>query len=215
MDVTSEQETASLANTIEERFGHIDVLVSNAAVFDFYPISEAGSEKVRKIFDVNVFALTNLTKYFLPLLVKSSGRIIVISSESYKVPSPFQPYAVSKQGLEAVYNAIKLELSITNVQCILFRPGAMQTKILADTLAFNPEKKGSLFTKEFRKFIQTVPKYIAKVSDPTAVAELVLKAAMAKKPKAIYSINHNPLVSLLSILPMGLKYFVIRKSLKG
>lgn len=213
--MTSEREIENCAHSIEERFGQIDVLVSNAAIFDFYPIAEAGSEKIRKIFDVNVFALANLTKYFLPLLIKSSGKIIVISSESYKVPAPFQPYSVSKQALEAVYNAIKLELSITKVQCVLIRPGAMQTKILDDTLAFNPEKKGSLFQHEFRKFVQTVPKYISKISNPTTVAQLVLKAAKTKHPKAIYSINHNPIVSLLSILPNGIKNLVIRKSLKG
>lgn len=214
LDVTSESETEHCAKGIEERFENLDIVISNAGIFDFYPVSEAGSEKIRKIFDVNVFALANLTKYFLPLLEKSKGRIIVISSESYKVPSPFQPYAVSKQALESVYNAIKLELTVTNVKCVLIRPGAIRTKILSDTIGFSTENGVGLFQQEFKNFVKSVPKYIGKISDPSTVAQLIRKAALAKHPKAVYSINHNPLVSLLSHLPKKLKNDVIRKSLK-
>jgi NAD(P)-dependent dehydrogenase (short-subunit alcohol dehydrogenase family) len=128
LDVSSEEETEACAKTIEERFGGIDVLVSNAGIFDFYPVAEAGIKKLSKLFDVNVFGLANLSKYFLPLLIKSAGRLIVISSESHKVPAPFQPYTVSKQALEAVYKAIKMELSVKNIKCVLIRPGQAPSK---------------------------------------------------------------------------------------
>jgi NAD(P)-dependent dehydrogenase (short-subunit alcohol dehydrogenase family) len=136
LDVTSENDVRHCAEIVSGKFGKLDVLISNAGIVDFYPVSEAGSERLKKIFDVNVFGLPDLTKYFLPLLINSSGRLIVISSESYKVPSPFQPYAVSKQALESLYKAIKIELSVKGVRSILIRPGAIKTRILDDTIPF-------------------------------------------------------------------------------
>lgn len=213
LDVTSEMEVKACAKQITENFGRLDVVISNAGIFDFYPVSESGADKLNKIFDVNVFGLANLSKYFLPLLTASKGRLIVIGSESYKVPSPFQPYAVSKQALEKVYNAIRLELLILGIDTVLIRPGAMQTKILDETIHFKKPDKPDLFGKEFGNFLTSVPKYIRKISSPEEVAAIVLKAGTVKKPKPIYQINHNPLVSLLSFLPRSLQEKLIVKTL--
>ena len=214
MDVTNEDEVNACALKVEKLFGRLDVLVSNAGIFDFYPVSEAGSEKLKKILDVNFLALANLTKYFLPLLTESQSRLIVISSESYKVPSPFQPYSVSKQALESLYKAIKIELSLKGIQSVLIRPGAMETKILDDTVHFENKVGHSLFEKEFSGFLETVPKYIGNVASPEKVAETVLLAGTKKHPKNIYSVNHNPMVSMLSIMPQNIKNIILKKSLK-
>lgn len=213
LDVTSEIEMRHCSAYLQEKFNQIDVLVSNAGIFDFYPVSEAGADHLKKIFDVNVFGLANLTKYFLPLLSKAKGRLIVIGSESYKVPSPFQPYAITKQTLESVYRAIKIELSLIGIKCILIRPGAMQTKILDDTIHFNKHLNNSQFEKEFNGFIETVPNYIYKIVNPEKVAKLVLKVATSKRTKSVYHINHNPIVSLLAILPNGIKNIIVKNGL--
>jgi len=214
LDVTSENDVSKCAEIVVEKFGKLDVLISNAGIVDFYPVSESGSERLKKIFDVNVFGLPELTKYFLPFLINLRGRLIVISSESYKVPSPFQPYAVSKQALESLYKAIKIELSLKGVRSILIRPGAIQTQIIDDTIIFSKTIENSFFKKEFSNFIESISKYIGKITTVEDVAKVVLKAGIDKHPKCVYNINHNPLVSLLSLLPEKLKDFVIGKSLK-
>jgi len=159
-----------------------------------------------------MFGLANLTKYFLPLLMKSTGRLVVISSESYKVPSPFQPYVVSKQALEKLYNSIKIELSTKGVKTVLIRPGAIDTQILKSTVDFNYTASGSVFQKEFERFGLLIPKYIGKIISPEKVAKVVLKAGVSRKPKRIYHINHNPLITLLTILPGKMKEYVIRNN---
>ncbi len=214
LDVTSEKSTAQCAGFIEEKFSRLDVLVSCAGIVDYYPISEAGSEKLKKIFDVNTFGLANLTKYFLPLLIKSSGRLIVISSESYKVPAPFQPYSVSKQALENIYNSIRIELLTKGIRSVLIRPGAIETQILKDTLDFNYPSADSRFKKEFEKFGKLISRYIGKVSTPEEVAKVILKAGTIHNPRRVYHINHNPLISLLSSLPAKIRENSVLKSLK-
>lgn len=215
MDVSSEKDVKKCARQIEKQHGQLNILISSAGVIDFYPVSEAGVEKLKKIFDVNVFGLANITKYFLPLLLKSQGRLIVVSSESYKVPSPFQPYAVSKQALEKVFNAVRLELMTKGIKSILIRPGAIQTKLMEETFHLKDPENESVFKNEFKRFKQSVSKYIGKISDPEQVAKVILKAGTAKRPKRIYNVNHNPLVTLLSHLPGKLKENLTIKSLKG
>lgn len=214
LDITSETDIKQCVEFTEKTFGRIDVLISNAGIFDFYPVSEAGSNLLNKIFNVNVFAVSNLTKYFLPLLEKSKGRLIVIGSESYKVPSPFQPYSVSKQMLESLYKAISIELSIKDIKCVLIRPGAMQTKIIDSTIEFNRIEKNSIFTNEFRGFLETVPKYIGNIASPERVAKVVFNAGTIKKPKTVYHINHNPIVGILSIMPQTFQNILLKRSLK-
>jgi NAD(P)-dependent dehydrogenase (short-subunit alcohol dehydrogenase family) len=214
LDVSSETDVALVANKVTVAFGNIDVLISNAGVFDFYSLTEAGADRLKKIFDVNVFGLANLTKYFFPLLSKSNGRLIVISSESYKVPSLFQPYTVSKQALEKLYDGIKLELLSKGIKTVLIRPGAIGTKIIDDTINFKISSQNSMFKTEFENFVKSTKQYIGNISTPQKIARIIVKAATVKNPKPVYSINHNPIISLLSLLPKKLKTFIIVKSLK-
>jgi len=215
MDVSSQKDVEACARQVEKQIGHLDVLISNAGFIDFFPVSEAGAGRLKKIFDVNVFGLPNLTKYFLPLLIKSEGRLIVISSESHKVPSPFQPYAVSKQALEKLYESIRIELLTKGIKSVLIRPGAIQTQIMEKAFQMENPQKESVFKNEFENFKRSVSKYIGKISTPAQVAEVVLKAGTVSKPKRVYNINHNPLVTLLSLLPSRLKEISIIKTLKN
>lgn len=214
MDVSDEKYVENCARQVEKQLGALDVLISNAGVVDFYPVSEAGADKLKEIFDVNVFGLANLTKYFLPLLMKSGGRLLVIGSESYKVPAPFQPYSVSKQALEKLYNSIRMELLAKGIKTSLIRPGAIKTQIMDQTFQMKNPEKNSVFKNEFENFKRSTAKYIGKISTPAQIAETVLKAGTVNNPKRVYNVNHNPLVSLLSALPSRLKERVTVKSLK-
>lgn len=213
-DVASESSLEKCADIVKKEFGGIDILISNAGVFDFFPLSNSGGDELKRIFDVNFFGLSNTIKYFLPMLAKSKGRLVTISSESYKIPAPFQPYAVSKQALEKLHFAISQELMLKAISTVLIRPGAIQTSIMDETVNFSPKNSGSLFEEEFKKFTGSVPKYIGKVNPPDEVAQLVFKAATAKKPKRVYKINHNPWVTLLSALPKRLQDWSIKRQLK-
>jgi len=213
-DVASEASMKKCSLLVEKEFGGVDILISNAGVFDFYALSESGGDVLKRIFEVNFFGLANTVKYFFPLLAKSRGRLVTISSESYKIPAPFQPYAVSKQALEKLHFGIKQELMLKGISSVLIRPGAIQTHIMDETVNFKPTNPESLFRNEFKKFTESVPKYIGKIKHPDEVAKLVFKAATAKNPKRVYKINHNPWVTLLSALPKKLQDWSIMRQLK-
>ena len=214
-DVSSEESMEKCAVLVGNQLDSLDIVISNAAIFDFYSLSESGINGLKRIFDVNFFGFANTAKYFLPFLVKSKGRLVTISSESYKIPAPFQPYAVSKQSLEKLHFGVSQELMLKGISSVLIRPGAIQTNIMDETLNFHTNNMDSLFKEEFKKFIATVPKYIGKVNQPDEVAKVIFKAATSKKPKRVYKINHNPWVTLLSVLPKNIQDWSIKQQLKA
>ncbi len=74
LDVTDEAEIASATSKITAHFGGIDVLVNNAGIGYFGAIEESEDSEVRRMFDINVFGLANMTKAVLPITAEAKKR---------------------------------------------------------------------------------------------------------------------------------------------
>ena len=98
-DVTDIDQATEIANLIRERCGRLDVIVNNAGVNPFYPVSEAPPRQTIHGFMVNTFAAVIVPQACLDLLIESKGRIVNISSESSTFRAPFQIYQSSKMAL--------------------------------------------------------------------------------------------------------------------
>ena len=86
-------------------------------------------DRVRRLFDVNVFGTLAMTQAVLPgLLKKGAGRIIIVSSIAGVVSGPsFGPYSMTKHALEAMGKAMRGELAGQGVDVTLLNPGPYQT----------------------------------------------------------------------------------------
>lgn len=84
IDPTDADSVAKAAQEVESKFGHLDVLVNNAGTMvdgDFAPPGQVETSVLRETFDINVFALHEVTRAFWPLLEKSEGaRLVNVSS---------------------------------------------------------------------------------------------------------------------------------------
>src|SRR5208283_2909388 len=86
--------------------------------------------------EVNVVGQIAVMQAFLPLLRKARGRIVNMSSVNGRIAAPFlAPYAASKHALEAVSNAMRLELRAWGIRVLLIEPGATTTPIWDKSLA--------------------------------------------------------------------------------
>ena len=106
----------------------IDVL-NNAGVGQTGPMADVPIDRVRRLFDVNVFGTLAMTQAVLPgLLKKGAGRIIIVSSIAGVVSGPsFGPYSMTKHALEAMGKAMRGELAGQGVDVTLLNPGPYQT----------------------------------------------------------------------------------------
>jgi NAD(P)-dependent dehydrogenase (short-subunit alcohol dehydrogenase family) len=107
----------------------IDVLINNAGAGQTGPIADIPLERLRYLFEVNVFGTMNVTQAVLKEMVaKKSGRIIIMSSIAGVLSAPaFGPYSMTKHALEAMGKAMRGELAPLGIDVTLINPGPYLT----------------------------------------------------------------------------------------
>lgn len=133
-DVSEPSDATRTIEEIHRLYGHLDILVNNAAVAPFAPLDHADPTHVRTIFDVNVHGLVEITRLALPLLRSSKGTIINISSIAADQPLPGSSvYSASKAAVVALTRAWAKELAADGVRVNVVSPGPIDTPALSKT----------------------------------------------------------------------------------
>ncbi len=107
----------------------LDVLIDNAGAGETGPLADVPIERVRHLFEVNVFGTLAVTQAVLPgMVAKGSGRIIIMSSIAGVLSGPaFGPYSMTKHALEAMGKAMRSELAPQGIDVTLINPGPFLT----------------------------------------------------------------------------------------
>jgi NAD(P)-dependent dehydrogenase (short-subunit alcohol dehydrogenase family) len=213
MDVTDEASIAAATNTVAQAVGEAGLagLVNNAGVGVPGPIEYIAADDLRRQFEINVFGQVRVTQTFLPLIRQAQGRIINIGSVGGKITMPFGgALCASKYAVEAINDALRLELYPWGIHVILIAPASIITPavdhLVSDSEAviqhFSPEGR-QLYEQTFKNFVKTAVAREKKGSPPEVVAQTVLKALTAKTPKTRYpaGADARTLTLLPQILP--------------
>ncbi|GAB2592343.1 oxidoreductase [Spirosoma areae] len=129
LDITKASEIKTTFETVNERFGKLDVLVNNAGVGFAGAIEETSIDEARAVFDVNFFSALEITKAFLPLFrQQKKGHIVQISSHGGLKAFPgFGIYNASKFALEGFSEALAAEVAPLGIHVTLVEPGPFRT----------------------------------------------------------------------------------------
>ena len=208
LDVTDEAPAREAVRTVLEAEGRIDVLVNNAGFGYFGAVENVPLEDARRQLDVNVFGLAGLCSLVLPSMrEQGSGRIVNISSAAGKVVLYFGGwYHVSKYAVEALSDALRMEVKPFGIDVVLIEPGGIRTDwglIAADHLA--ESSKGTPYEKEGVRESETLRKAYSMrlLSEPSVVTRAISKAVNRRRPRTRYRIGFGAgtLVFFHSILP--------------
>jgi NADP-dependent 3-hydroxy acid dehydrogenase YdfG len=126
-DVTSEGSVVHLASLVGDR---LDVLVNNAGgAFGAAPVAEADSEDWRRMFEVNVIGLMQVTRALLPALIASgAGAILNVGSTAGRIAyEGGAGYTAAKHGTQVVTETLRLELWDQPVRVMEIAPGMVKT----------------------------------------------------------------------------------------
>jgi NADP-dependent 3-hydroxy acid dehydrogenase YdfG len=126
-DVTSETDVTALAEAVGPR---LDVLVNNAGgAFGSAPVAEASSDDWRRMYEVNVIGLMQVTRALLPALVASgAGVILNVGSTAGRVAyEGGAGYTAAKHGTQVVSETLRLELYDQPVRVCEIAPGMVRT----------------------------------------------------------------------------------------
>lgn len=129
LDVTDDKEIASATKTMTEHFGTIDVLVNNAGIGYFGAIEESEDKEVRRMFDINVFGLANMTKEVLPIMRKQrSGHIVNIASIGGLVGFPGVGfYNATKFAVDGLSESLSKEVAPLGIKVTIVAPSGFRT----------------------------------------------------------------------------------------
>lgn len=136
-DVSVPAEVKAAVRAAVELWGRIDVLVNNAAMMTFEPITELADEDWDKVMAVNLRSVFLFCKYSLPHM-RGGGSIVNVSSvHAHETTAGVIPYATSKGGMEAFTRGLSLECAAAKVRVNAVAPGAVDTPMLRE----NPNVK--------------------------------------------------------------------------
>ncbi|HEY1450464.1 MAG TPA: SDR family NAD(P)-dependent oxidoreductase [Solirubrobacteraceae bacterium] len=177
--------------------GRLDALINNAGIGFGGPLELIPPGDLRSQFDVNVLGQVAVTQALLPALRAAHGRIIFMSSVGGRVAMAFTaPYAASKHAVEAIGDALRVELASSGVQVALVEPGSVATPIWdkaresGDQLSVPPK---------LQKEYGNVPAAMDKVLQDTAkrgvpaeqVAQTIERALGARRMKSRYVVGRD------------------------
>jgi NAD(P)-dependent dehydrogenase (short-subunit alcohol dehydrogenase family) len=217
LDVTSDESVEAAVKEVLRLHGRIDLLVNNAG-FGVAPAGaeESSIEQAKAIFETNFFGLIRMTRAVVPHMRRQgSGRIINIGSVLGFLPMPYGAlYAATKHAVEGYSESLDHELRTRGIRVSVIEPAYTKTQFDANFLA--PDSKLDEY-REIRALLDKVLKQVmASADEPTVVADVVLEAAIAARPKLRYTAGGlaNRLRLLRRFAPGRLVDAGIRKDLR-
>ena len=217
LDVTSDESVEAAVNELIRLEGRIDLLVNNAG-FGVAPAAaeESSIEQARAIFETNFFGIIRMTRAVVPYMRKQGGgRIINIGSVLGFLPMPYGAlYAATKHAIEGYSESLDHELRTRGIRVSVIEPA--YTKTPFDSNFLEPDSKLDEYREVRAAVNERVKEVMATADQPGIVADVVLKAASAARPKPRYTAGG--LASRLRLLrrfaPAGLVDAGIRRDLR-
>jgi NAD(P)-dependent dehydrogenase (short-subunit alcohol dehydrogenase family) len=129
LDVTDPVEVDAAAKSAEQRFGAIDVLVNNAGIGYFGAVEESDEAEVRRMFEINFFGLSHMTRAVLPGMRKRrKGHIVNISSIGGLRSFPsLAYYHATKYAVEGFSESLALEVAPLGIKVTIVEPSGFRT----------------------------------------------------------------------------------------
>ena len=217
LDVTSDESVAAVVKEVIRLEGRIDVLVNNAG----FGVAPAGAEESsldqpRSIFETNFFGLVRMTRAVVPhMRAQGSGRIINIGSVLGFLPMPYGAlYSATKHAVEGYSESIDHELRTRGIRVSVIEPA--YTKTPFDANFMEPDAKLDEYREARTGVMKRVAEVMATAEPPGVVADAVLMAVNAARPKVRYTAGRlaNRLRLLRRFAPAGVLDAGIRKDLR-
>ncbi|XP_030324088.1 retinol dehydrogenase 16-like [Calypte anna] len=132
LDVTSSESIATATTWVKERVGNQGLwgLVNNAGVsVPTAPNEWLTKEDFAKILDVNLLGLIDVTLNLLPLVKQARGRVVNVASVMGRVSAFGGGYCISKYGVEAFSDSLRIEMRNFGVKVCIIEPGYFKTAV--------------------------------------------------------------------------------------
>ena len=215
LDVTDPLSIASSARQVSEAVGDsgLDGLVNNAGIGFGGPIELTDLDRMRAGYEVNVFGPIAVSQAFLPLLRRggTDARLVNLSSGAGKIATPMLgPYCSSKFALEAISDAMRVELRGFGIKVVVIEPGFVDTPMQTKAQTQLPEEAAAMgevgqryYGAAFQKLEESLTRFAKTASSPEKVARQIQRGLTASRPRTRYTAGPDAklMTGLNRILP--------------
>ena len=209
LDVTSEESMVAAVEAIEAEHGHVELLVNNAGYALQGPVEECTLDAVRAQFETNVFGLVRLCRLVLPAMrAAGSGRIVNVGSMGGRFTFPGGGfYHASKHAVEAISDALRLEVAPFGVHVSLVQPGPVVSSFV-DAAVDSVDVSDGPYAEFNAALVDRYREaYDGSASNmeisPEKVADVIASAATSSHPRSRYAVGTmaKTLITTRRLLP--------------
>jgi NAD(P)-dependent dehydrogenase (short-subunit alcohol dehydrogenase family) len=196
LDVTDAASIAAAVEIVRDAVGEAGVagLVNNAGIAVPGPVEAVPLDAWRRQLEVNVIGQVAVIQAFLPLVRKAKGRIVNMSSLNGAFSVPYLgAYSASKFALEAITDALRLELRPWGIEVSLIEPGPIDTPIWGKSVTSGDELSKSispamlsLYEDDLAAMRKATAGFAAKAAPVGKVVDAVVSALTDPRPKTRY-----------------------------
>jgi short-subunit dehydrogenase len=238
LDVTDEASMTDAVAAVEQEAGPVGVLVNNAGYGLYGPVEQLPMDEIRRQFETNFFGLVRLTQLVLPGMRRRGrgrSRILNVSSMGGRITLPGGAfYHASKYAVEALSNALRMEVAQFGIDVVLIEPGPVKTPwndVAAASLsaaaptgsvadadpegpAAETDPYATYKAAVGASFGRTQAGLVGRLgSTPEDIAKVITQAVTARRPRSRYLINPvaKSLVAMNQVLPARAYDSVLRR----
>lgn len=201
-DVADRSQVESLVARAVDEFGRVDVMVNNAGYGVTGRVADITDHQMRRIFDVNFFALWYGCQAVAPVMIaQRSGHIFNVSSVIGKRGTPFNgAYCATKFAVCGLSDSMRIELAEYNVKVTTVCPGLTDTPFF-DAVDRDVDRRESRGDKSSFKAVRTM--------QPAAhVARKIVAAVGKNKPEMVFTPGGKFLALMSALSPRFVDYMM-------
>lgn len=206
LDVTVADQITQAVGTVSAVVGEAGLagVVNNAGIAVGGPLEYLPPDDLRRQLEVNVIGLHRVTAAFLPLVRRGGGRIVHIGSISGRLASPLiGAYSASKHAVEALTDALRLELAPEGIHVAVIEPGQVRTPIWEKGLATFDSFASRLPAEGLARYggrLKVLQRMLERAPfhsvPPEAVARAVSHAIESRRPRTRYVVGRDARIRL-------------------
>jgi NAD(P)-dependent dehydrogenase (short-subunit alcohol dehydrogenase family) len=168
-------------------------LVNNAGYGVTGAIEDVEDDEARAVLETMVLAPMRLARAALPgMRERGDGRIVNISSIYGRATTPLTGwYQGSKHALEALSDALRIEVASSGVKVVLVEPGGFRTGIWEELERDVEKRAGSRYGSAYRRAMSLTRLSAPVMGDPATVAKVVAGAVASRSPRARYLVGYD------------------------
>lgn len=201
LDVADKSAFQAWAKNIADEHGHVDIVINNAGVATGAPVEESNYEDIEWLMGINFWGVVYGTREFLPLLRQSrQGHLVNISSIFGVIAVPTQSaYNASKFAVRGYTEALRQEMSGSNIHVCCVHPGGIKTNIVKNARMTDKDMSRDEAAANFDNLAHTTA---------DSAAAQIIKAIEKRKKRLLIGRDAKYISVLARLLPVNYTRFL-------